>query len=151
MKILFLFLLLAVTLHAEIRTMAVLDLSGTNLSQTEIHIATQKLEGELVKLADFDVIERGKMDEIIAEQAIQLSGCVTSSCAVEVGKILGATHMITGVLGLVDGVYWIQIKVVDVETTKIIAHIQRDIDLPFRDLLLETVPTIAKEIAALQE
>ncbi len=51
---------------------------------------------ELVKSGKFTVIERQRLDDILQEQGLSLSGQVSASSAVSAGKLLGVDYMLTG-------------------------------------------------------
>ena len=81
-------------------TIAVLEFEGDGVSQSETRTLTNRLRDEMFKTGVYIVLDRGKMDEVLKEQEYQLSGCVTSECAVEVGNMLGVQQMIGGSIGL---------------------------------------------------
>lgn len=51
---------------------------------------------ELVKSGQFTVIERQRLDAILQEQGLSLSGQVSAGSAVSAGKLLGVDYMLTG-------------------------------------------------------
>jgi curli biogenesis system outer membrane secretion channel CsgG len=51
---------------------------------------------ELVKSGQFTVIERQRLDEILKEQGLSLTGQISASSAVSAGKLLGVDYMLTG-------------------------------------------------------
>lgn len=51
---------------------------------------------ELVKSGQFTVIERQRLDDILQEQGLSLSGQVSASSAISAGKLLGVDYMLTG-------------------------------------------------------
>lgn len=51
---------------------------------------------ELVKSGQFTVIERQRLDDILKEQNLSLSGQISPSTAVQAGKLLGVDYMLTG-------------------------------------------------------
>jgi curli biogenesis system outer membrane secretion channel CsgG len=51
---------------------------------------------ELVKSGKFTVIERQRLDDILQEQGLSLSGQVSASSAVSAGQLLGVDYMLTG-------------------------------------------------------
>ncbi len=140
----FLFLFLTgISLYAEIKTVFILDFEGVNIPLADQTIFSKKLEGELVKQRVFTVIERDQISKILKEQEFQLTGCVNTTCAVEVGEIVGASHMITGTIGLLNEVYWIQVRMIDVATSEIVQYVDRDVTLEFSEVLLKIVPDLA--------
>ncbi|TFB09771.1 PEGA domain-containing protein [Candidatus Marinimicrobia bacterium MT.SAG.3] len=105
---------------------AVLDFEGKGISAMEASVLTDRLRSNLVETGVFDVIERGKMEEIFEEMELQLSGCISSECAVQVGQVLGVSRMITGTIGKFGKTYTIDVRVIDIETSRIIEAIPLD-------------------------
>lgn len=57
---------------------------------------SQQLVAKLVQNQYYTVIERSKIESIIQEQALSLSGMINEDKAVEIGNLAGAQAMITG-------------------------------------------------------
>lgn len=121
------------TLYAQNQTsafnkirVAVLDFEGKGISQMDASVLTDRLRSNLVETGAFDVIERGKMEEIFEEMELQLSGCISSECAVQVGQLLGVSRMITGTIGKFGKTYTIDVRVIDIESSRIIEAIPLD-------------------------
>jgi len=69
---------------------AVSDVLGKGLPQSQADIISDRLRGELVKTGHFSVMERAQMDEVLKEQGFQQSGaCTEQSCIVAMGQMLG--------------------------------------------------------------
>lgn len=58
--------------------------------------ASDVLVTELAKTGKFVVVERDKLNKIFEEQKLQASGAIDPRTAVQVGKILGLSAMVTG-------------------------------------------------------
>lgn len=71
--------------------------NGTNMSGSETK-ATAYILNALTQINDpfLQVIDRENLNNILAEQRIQMSGIFSESNAVEIGKISGAKALITG-------------------------------------------------------
>jgi hypothetical protein len=137
----------ALFLSAETKTIAVLNFSGAGISDIELDVLTSKLEGELVKQDAFNVLEREQMGSILEEQGFQQSGCISSECAIEVGQILGVTHMISGSIGSIEGLYYVKVKLTDVESSKILKQVDRSVEGSLKEVMLGALPEIASELA----
>ena len=107
-------------------SVAVLDLEGRGVSQTEAASLTDRLRTSLVRTGTITVVERGQMQQILSEQDFQLYGCTSNECVVEVGQLLGVSVMIAGSIGRVGSMYSIDIRIIDVQTGKIIDSIIHD-------------------------
>ena len=68
-------------------TIAVFDFIGNDINSNTARTLSDRLRIELVKYNFINVLERSRIDAILEEQAIQMSGCV-DECLVEVGKLL---------------------------------------------------------------
>ncbi len=153
-KILVQFLILSVILFAqngEKMNVAVLDFTNEGgLSVSESVTLTNRLRSTLVKTNTFNVLERGRMEEVLNEIGFQMTGCTSTDCAVEVGKILNVQQMITGSIGKLGKTYTIDISIIDVETAKIISSIYEDYKGEI-DGLLNLMVNIANSIAGKEE
>jgi curli biogenesis system outer membrane secretion channel CsgG len=109
-----------------VSNIAIADLSGKNVSQADASIVSDFLRTELVSTGKCNVVEKANMDKVLAESAFQQSGCTTSECAVQIGKILNVRHMIVGSLSKLMDTYYITVNVVDVETSKIVSSYSQE-------------------------
>lgn len=80
----------------------------------------QMLIGEMARNAGLRLVERGRLNELIAEQDLAASERVDASTAAQIGRLIGARYMILG--GFIDfyGDFRLDTRVVDVETSEII-------------------------------
>lgn len=67
----------------------------------------------------FRLVERQKLQELLKEQQLNLSGMVDSGQAVKVGKMLGARIMVFGRAFIVDSDLYLVAKVVGTETSQV--------------------------------
>ena len=87
--------LLSSTLIAqEKRFIAVLPLEHAGLSLDDANILTDRLGYELFKTDKYTVLERDKIEEIIAEQSFQMSGCTSTECLVEAISVTKRAHIV---------------------------------------------------------
>ena len=107
-------------------TIAVLDFDGDGVSKSETRTLTNRLRDEMFKTGVYIVLDRGTMDDVLKEQQYQLSGCVTSECAVEIGNMLGVQKMIGGSIGKVGNIYTISARIIDVATGKVLKSAKYD-------------------------
>jgi len=114
---------------------AVLNLKSLGISNSEAQILTDRLRNNLVNLKEFRVLDRENMDVILKEQGFQLSGCTTTECAVEAGKLLNVHKIITGSVGKFSLIYTISLKIIDIETGEIENSIYYDYKGEMEDLL----------------
>ena len=125
---------------------AVIDFEGNDISPSEARALTDRLRGELVGSSRFTIVERGKMEEILKEQAFQQTGCVSSECAVEVGKLLSVENIIIGSISRVGSINSVTAKVVSVESGEIIRSTVYDHSGDIGGLLTQGMRKVAEEL-----
>ena len=69
----------------------------------------------------FTVVERGELGKLLQEQRLHASGAVDSDTAARLGRLLGARGVLLGNVQRVDGKYQINARLVDAETSAVIA------------------------------
>lgn len=104
----------------EKRIVAILDLSGEGVSETEAIALTNLLMSSIYNTGLVKVIDRNQRDEILTEIKFSLSGCTDESCAIEVGKLLAADVIAVGAINPVGSRLLVDLKAVDVSTSTII-------------------------------
>lgn len=70
----------------------------------------------------FAVIDRSRLDQVLEEQKMQLSGMTSSEDAVEIGNLLNARVVLTGSVSGIAGSYVISCQLLDVETGRVTAE-----------------------------
>lgn len=132
---------------AGVSNVAVLTLDAVGISKQDAIVLTNRLRSELVNTNKFNVLEREKMNEILNEQGFQQSGCSTSECLVEVGRLLNVQTMIGGNIGKIGEVYSIDLRMIDVETGKILSAFTEDARGSIEDVLLYSIKNVVRKIA----
>ncbi len=125
---------------------AILDLEGRGISESEAATLSDQLRGHLVNLGAFIVLDRGKMEDMLKEQGFQQSGCTVTECAVRAGRMLNVQKMVAGSIGKIGKTYAINISMIDVESSRIERSFNRNYQGEI-DGLLEILQDIAREIA----
>jgi TolB-like protein len=93
-----------------------IESSDKNLSEQII----DELEYIFVSSKNFTIVSRRSLDTVMTEQNFQLSGNVDDNEAVSIGKMLGATIVITGSVGRVGSNQRLIVKALDVKTAEIL-------------------------------
>ncbi|MEW6557007.1 MAG: CsgG/HfaB family protein [Elusimicrobiota bacterium] len=75
---------------------------------------------EILKNEQFNLLDRNNMDRILAEQGFQQTGCTTSECIVQIGKLLNVNYILTGNFGKLGDKYLITVQITDIESGKIV-------------------------------
>jgi hypothetical protein len=127
---------------------AILNLEGRGgISADEAATLTDRLRGHLVNTGAFVVIDRDKTEAALQEIGFQQSGCVSTVCAVQVGKMLTVQKMVTGSIGKIGKTYTVDVSVIDVESSRIERSLLKNYQGEV-DGLLETLKGIAGELAS---
>jgi TolB-like protein len=121
--------------------------SKGGVSKNEAATLSDRLSSMLVNTNAFIVLERGKMNEILTEQGFQQTGCTSTECAVEVGKLLNVQKMVSGSIGKIGQTYTIDLSLIDVKTAQIEQSFVRDYKGEI-DGLLREMEAIAGQIGA---
>lgn len=129
-------------------SVAVLDFQTTGgLTPQEVATLANRFRGILVQTQVFDVVEREKMNDILKAQDFNLSDqCNSAECAVQVGQLLGVTQMIAGDLGKLGSTYTIDLRLIDVESGKILQSKTQDYKGEI-DGMLDVMKVIANSFA----
>lgn len=134
-------------LYSQSNTLAIIDFSALGISQNDAVVLTSRLRSLLVQSSPYTIIEREEMLEILQEQDFQQTGCTTDECAVKIGKILGAQFILAGEIGKLSNYITLDVRIVNVETSRIIKSVPWDKSGgDSGDLLKEGIPYIADQI-----
>ena len=125
---------------------AVLEFEGNDVSPSETRALTDRLRTELVGTGQLTIIERGKMEEVLEEQSFQQTGCVSSECAVEVGKLLGVEQIVTGNISKVGTLFSVTARVVSVQSGEIVRSTIYDHSGDIGGLLTQGMKKVAEEL-----
>lgn len=149
MRTLMLILLIFTSLLAqgEKINIAVLRLDPIHITEEEAQILTKKLSSELVKIGKYTVLDRGEMEAILQEQGFQQTGCTSSECAVEVGQLLGVQKIIAGSVGKLGSIYYTEIRMIDVETSRIDQTVDHNQEGSIEKVLLNSLPYVASQLS----
>jgi Curli production assembly/transport component CsgG. len=83
--------------------------------------AQEQFAEELGHAATIKIMERAKLNEILREQALGLSGAMNDSTVVKVGNITGLQVMVSAKLTIAGGYYRLSGRIINVETSAIVA------------------------------
>ena len=125
---------------------AVADLEGHNVSAMEAATIADFLRTELINSGAFVVLERSNMAKVLAEQRFQQTGCTTTECAVQMGKILNVEKMVVGSFSKLVSIYFINVRLVDVESG--VSLVAESIECETERELYKKVKELTKGIVA---
>lgn len=125
-------------------TIAVLDLDAEGISASESRIISARLRTDLFNTGKYTVLERDKMQNILDEQGFQLSGCTTNECVIEAGKLIGVEKIVAGNIGKIGKLITITIRLVDIETGKVLQTATEDCECPIERVVTQSVKNVAE-------
>ena len=129
---------------------AVIDLTGSGLSPSDLVTLSNRLRTELFETQKFIVVERGQMETILKEQGFQQTGCTDAACAVEAGQLLNVDRIIVGSIDKISRVYSINLRAVSVKDGSIVQNVKNDlVDAEIEDLMLRGLRKAARCLAGL--
>ena len=137
----------------KVNTIAIMEFDNfsTGDYQEELGLLSKGLADffafDFSKISDFKVVERDKIDFILKELELVKEGAVDPSTAVKVGKLLGARYMVFGSITQLDSrTARMVVRVVNVETSEIIASQDREGRPDFLKMEKELVKALAEEL-----
>jgi hypothetical protein len=128
-------------------TTALINLkAGNGVNEGESEIISDRLRSELFKTGKVTIMERDQMQEILKEQGFQQSGaCTDEACLVEMGQMLGVKHLVVGSLGKLGSMFMVNVRAIDVQTSKVINVVSVDVKGEIEDLV-NKLPYIANQL-----
>jgi TolB-like protein len=127
------------------QNIAVSDLEPQGVSASDAAVIADMLRGELVKTGEVNVLERQNMQKVMAEQAFQQTGCTSAECAVKLGKLLNVNKIVTGSVGKLGDMYFVNVRIVDVETASMIWSDRAEAKVV--SALAREIPSLAQRLA----
>lgn len=113
-------------------TAAVVPFDARGVPSEQVAILEDRFRFELGGRGAFRLLERQKMDDILREQGFQQTGCVSTECAVETGRVLGVRRMIAGSVAHLGSTWSLSAREIEVETGEIrrsaVVDMQESID-----------------------
>jgi len=85
------------------------------------HACAEILTNRFMEAKTFKVTERARLEEVLKEQKLGLSGAVESATAAKVGQLLGARLVILGSVARLGAVYHLSTEMVDSHSGEILA------------------------------
>ncbi|MGD8508492.1 MAG: CsgG/HfaB family protein, partial [Syntrophobacterales bacterium] len=111
------------SVHAAARSrIAVVDLEaqGDKAKSQELgKVAAQWLTTAFVNQGRFDVIERQALQKVIEEQQLGAAGVIDVDTAAQLGRVLGATYMVTGAVTSHRQGLDLNVKIIETESAAI--------------------------------
>lgn len=129
--------------------LAVLDFQAKGgVSQDEASIISDRIRTNIFRSGRYEVMERANMLAILKEQGFQQtqSNCDSTSCSVEVGKLLAVRQLMTGSVSKLGSIYTLSFRILDVEKGKILHDVYRDCRCSLEEVLTKLTGEIMTEL-----
>jgi TolB-like protein len=95
---------------------AVLDFSGSSVSQSELTLFIDFISSHIVQTGQYTVVDRMQRQALLEEIEFSNSDCTDERCQLEIGRILAANNIVVGSLGKFGDRFILNIKLIEVET-----------------------------------
>lgn len=99
---------------------AVAEFTSQPAERGDARMVSDWIRGQMVRTGTFTVVERDQMDQVLAEQAFQQTGCTSDECAVKLGRLLNAQRIVVGSYGKFLDEYIVNAGIANVETGQVI-------------------------------
>jgi len=127
------------------QTIAIFDFTGNGVSDEIVYTLTDRLRSEIMNFKKITVVERKRLDAVMQEQKIQMSGCV-DECLIELGKLLGSSSIIVGSIGKVGSYYTINARKINATTSEVESAISFDSKNNIDRLLVEGIKEVSHQL-----
>ncbi|MEX0608423.1 MAG: CsgG/HfaB family protein [Balneolaceae bacterium] len=142
-----LILIMATSVHAQKKRLAVFDFRVTSGVTSDVAVTlTNKFRNEMARTLNYTMVERSAMEQVLSEQRFSASDLADQDKAVQLGKLLSASQVVVGDIGKIGQTYSIVVRLIDVET----ASIENSESLEYRgeqDGLLTEFEILAPKLA----
>lgn len=122
------------------------ELSGRGIDSTSAQILTDKLRSEIIKVGKIPLVERDKLLTVLKEQGLQQTGITNQDNIIKIGNILNANRAIVGEVGKLNGLDFIAIRLLDIQTGKNIVSFDKTYN-DFSEFLKIGISELAKDIS----
>ena len=110
---------------------------------------SDSLRTSFFKTGKFIILDRSKMEDIFKEQKLQLSGCTSNECAVEIGKILNVRYIVSGSVVKIGSEFVLNLRFTDVESSEVV--VSEIVKCPFEADLVASIENLASDTAIKME
>ena len=102
---------------------AVMDFVATGVDEFLARNITAVVAAELKQFSGLQIISRQEVSTLLSFEGTKQSvGCSDESCFVEIGNALGAHYLLSGSVGLLNDVYLISVKVINIRKVKVVGR-----------------------------
>jgi hypothetical protein len=124
---------------------AIIDFEGAGVEINQPAMVTDKFRNTILEHANFKIMERGKVSEILKEQQLQESGiCTETSCIVKALQLSGVNYLIAGRIVYSSGIYSFSARLIDVKSGAILTTISEESRNDFFTFVSSDIPGYSK-------
>lgn len=131
----------------SIPTAAVVAFEPLGASSQEAEILAERFRTELAVRNAYRLVERTRMDEILREQGFQQTGCISTECAVQTGRLLGVRRTIAGSISHMGSTWSVTAREIDVETGEILKVAVVDLQANIDEVLTSGMGRLADKLS----
>lgn len=138
---------LGTSASAKVFSVAVMDPECSGVDSLVGQTLNTKLRTELFGTGNFQILERGRMQDILTEQGYQQSGlCNSTECYVKVGQLVGVDAIFVASYGRAGNVSLLTLRAISVETGSVLEEVSAEVSGGDEKLLTEGVPTLVRKL-----
>jgi TolB-like protein len=115
----FFIILATAALAAPKLKIAFMGIEPSGVSESVASGVSVSFLNALINTHRFEVVERERLAALMEEQGLAISGCTTTECFVQVGKLAGAQKVVVGQVAQVGTSYIVSVRVVDVYSSRV--------------------------------
>ncbi|MCX7022146.1 MAG: DUF5050 domain-containing protein, partial [bacterium] len=140
-KVIIILLIASAALAAPKLKIAFMGLEPSGVSESVASGVSDSFLNALINTYRFEVVERDRLEALMEEQGLAISGCTTTECFVKVGQLAGAQKVIVGKVAQVGGSYIVSVRLVDVYSSRVEQSLAQE------SRSLEDLLTVANSLA----
>ena len=125
---------------------AIMDLQGQSVSEPDAISLTNRIRAELYNSGLFTIVERETIEDVLAEQGLQQSGCTSSECIVELGRLLNVQRMVAGSVDKLGNLYTIHLRMIDVQSGEVLILTSVDSDGTIEEVALKSTGEVVDNL-----
>jgi Tol biopolymer transport system component/TolB-like protein len=118
-KAIIVLLIASAALAAPKLKIAFMGIEPSGVSESVASGVSDSFLNALINTYRFEVVERARLEALMEEQGLAISGCTTTECFVQVGQLAGAQKVIVGKVAQVGGSYIVSVRLVDVYSSRV--------------------------------
>jgi len=118
-KIIFLIFFLTAFTYSQKTRVAVLDFTGSQITESEALIFTDIFKNNLTETMSFEVLNKTDMEKLLEDQPPHIWPCDSLECVMQMGKLFKVGIIFFGILTKDQDNYILNVDMINVETGKI--------------------------------